>query len=547
MYDAATMTTTGEELIGGQLGRYRIVDLIGRGGMAFVYQGVLDGPLGFSRPVAIKQIRTDTPDSDEKLVRALVNEARLGGQLSHPNVVDVLEFGELSGSFYIVMEYVDGLPLSSVLARCRERDVTLPHKVVLEILAHVAGGLAYAHELPDADGNTVGLIHRDLKPANILISRSGTAMVADFGLAKSDTNLFQSTSVEVKGTPAYMSPEQVTCKPLAPASDLFSLGAIVYEMLRGEPLFAADNMLAVVHKVAQVPMVEELRWVHSTAPALADLVEQMVAKDPQERPASARLVAQEAQELLRGFPAQVNLADFMAWLGDEAGTADSMPSAGEYSPPTPTVEPTVTDEWETNVYRPESVTTEQQVPPRRAWIWGTLTACALLTVAAVMGWQWTRGTPPRDPAAAVTVPADGTEPATAAVDVTPAPVEAPTAGEAVDPDAAEPTPAVVDPTETAVEPVEPEDGATPTPALPGPAVSAEASLIIDCRPWCDRISVDGDEWGASPQLHRRVAVGSHDVYLRAAAGGTTSVRVEVGEDGAKVCWDFERNQRCEGI
>ncbi len=537
------MTQTGEELIGGQLGRYRIVDLIGRGGMACVYQAVLDGPLGFSRPVAIKQIRTDTPDSDEKLVRALVNEARLGGQLSHPNVVDVLEFGELSGSFYIVMEFVDGLTLSAVLARCRERGVTLPHKVALEVLAHVASGLAYAHELPDEEGNVVGLIHRDLKPANILIGRSGQAMVADFGLAKSDANLYQSTSVEVKGTPAYMSPEQVTCKALTPASDLFSLGAILYEMLRGAPLFAADNMLAVVHKVAQVPMADELGWVRSHAPLLADLLQSLVAKDPADRPASARIVAQQAQELLRGFPAQVDLADFMAWLRDEEGTADSMPSAGEYSPPTPTVEPTVTDQWQTNVYHPQSVAAEPADGGRRGpgrWWWAA--AFGFCLAASVAVWQWPRDHTERDGADAVIVSP-----------VVPTPVEIAT-GQGVDlegsttPAAGEdpvPPESTRAPNEGAVT-AEISEAATP-PEAPDAGVTADAPLIIDCRPWCDLVRVDGDEWGASPQLGRRVTVGNHDVWLRAAAGGTTAMSVDVPEGGAKVCWDFERSQRCEGV
>lgn len=536
------MTQTGEELIGGQLGRYRIVDLIGRGGMACVYQAVLDGPLGFSRPVAIKQIRTDTADSDEKLVRALINEARLGGQLSHPNVVDVLEFGELSGSFYIVMEFVDGLTLSALLARCRERGVTLPHKVALEILAHVASGLAYAHELPDDEGHVVGLIHRDLKPANILVGRSGQAMVADFGLAKSDTNLYQSTSVEVKGTPAYMSPEQVTCKPLTPASDLFSLGAILYEMLRGEPLFAADNMLAVVHKVAQVPMADELRWVRARAPLLAGLLESLIHKDPAERPASARVVAQQAQELLRGFPAQVTLGDFMAWLRDEEGTADSMPSAGEYSPPTPTVEPTVTDEWQTNVYRPETVAAEPAGGGRLALGWWLVGACALALTASVVVWQWPRARADRHGTGAAVVSP-----------VVPTPVEIATAhGVTV-----EPTRAPEDGSgdgggatseDIGAQRVSEGLGGIPTPGeAPDAAPGEDASLIIDCRPWCDQVRVDGDEWGASPQLGRRVPVGSHDVWLRAASGGTTALSVDVPAEGLKVCWDFERNQRCEGV
>jgi len=549
-------------LIGQRFGRYRIVDVIGRGGMATVYRAVLDGPLGFSRSVAIKQIRTDEETRSERFERALVNEARLGSRLGHPNLVDVLEFGQEHGSFYIVMELVEGMALGRVIERASSRDTAIPRKLCLQVLADVAAGLAYAHGFRDEDGEVVGLIHRDLKPANILVSHSGQVLIADFGLAKSDANLFQSTSIEVKGTPAYMSPEQVTCKPLTPASDLFSLGTVLYELLRGEPLFAADNVLAVVHRVSQDPMEEERRWVRSQAPEIAGLFEQLIAKDPTERPASAEVVAREARELLRGYPAEVSLSDFMDWLGDDAATADSVPDAGAYVQPTPTVEDT--QSTPSGFEDPAGLVDREPTGGLSGSRWGVGAVVTIAIAVLVAGGVWfvrshERRTSPDEP---ITAPAgdtvDAATPGAALEPGVPPAADGAREGEAEIPGAeligstfsgAE----VMDVEVVGVEVVadEAHAGGAPERATaappPTPRSTVVASLKIDCRPWCDRIEVEGEVWGESPQLKREAAVGRRELRLHAARGDEKVLEVDVQEGGTKVCWDFDRGEACEGF
>jgi serine/threonine protein kinase len=569
------MTATGDAAIGSRFGRYRIEALIGKGGMARVYRATLDGPLGFARSVAIKQIRADTDAHSDKLVHALVNEARLGARLNHPNVVDVLEFGRDDGAFFIVMELVDGRPLSDVISRCAERGSRLPLKLTLQILVDVASGVAHAHSLVDDEGQEVGLIHRDLKPANILLSRSGQAMVADFGLAKSDANLFQSTSVEVKGTPSYMSPEQVACRALTPASDLFSLGSILYEMLRGEPLFMADNMLAIVHKVAQVPMDHERFWVRQNVPLVSDLFERLIDKDPENRPTSAAQVVREASELLRGFPAEVTLADLMRWLDDEAGSRDSMPCSGDYAAPQPSgsgPDPVdsrgsteadslgdtagTTMDMETRIYRAEAedggeptVAAPTRRPAFSRPVAGLAAALIVVVVAVGIGWTVGRGGRPDDAdapdiEAAGTVAPDPGEPTPAAVLV-----PDPKALVALGVDARkDPTPAAARLDAAAPQGA---DGTTIEPPTSAPAETADApaalsTVTIDCNPWCDAIHVDGEPWGESMLFQRPITVGSHEVRLHESRGSEKILVVDVAAVGSKVCWDFDRGAPCGG-
>ena len=544
-----------------QCGRYRIVDVIGRGGMATVYRAVLDGPLGFSRSVAIKQIRTDQETRSERFERALVNEARLGSRLRHPNLVDVLEFGQEDGIFYIVMELVEGMTLAGLIHEASERQVAVPRKLCLQIVADIATGLAYAHGLRDENGKVVGLIHRDLKPGNILVSRSGQVLVADFGLAKSDANMFQSTSVEVKGTPAYMSPEQVTCRPLTPASDLFSLGTILYELLRGEPLFAADNVLAVVNRIAQDPMEQERQWVRSHAPEFVGLVERLLEKAPTDRPQSADMVAREARELLRGYPAEVSLSDFMGWIGDESASADSPPDAGVYVQPVPTVEDTVSVS-STPVAVPGSDvaarTADGRIP---LWFIG-LAVAVVLSISVLLVLRTMRA--PRNPAG----PEEPTAADLATVGPSPVAIESSgtdlddsassdgdvaggggEAGPAEDPAGVEVAVAEVFPVENVVE-IAPPNVTIESSMSAEPVVSQPigvASLKIDCRPWCDRIEVDGESWGESPQLKREAPLGRREVRLYAAKGEEKVLQVEMAEGGTKVCWDFDRGAACEGF
>ena len=528
-----------DPLIGARFGRYHVEELLGEGGMARVYRAVLRGPMGFSRAVAIKRIKTppgDDADSTRR-IQSLINEARLGGTLSHPNVVDVLEFGEDDGHFYIVMEYVDGPSLAQVLARCEERGAAVPPGLAIEILAGIARGLAYAHELADDDGEAVGLIHRDLKPANILIDSSGQAMVCDFGLAKSQANLFQSSTLEVKGTPAYMSPEQVACKPLTPASDLFSLGSILYEMLRGEPLFEADGVIQLAYQVARAEMDEPRAWVRGQLPYLAPLFDRLTARDPGDRPTSAREVERELTDLLRGFPAGASVVDLVAWSRDEAATAESLPDAVGYSLPSGSGSVETRRPAEPS---PREVSAPAPVGRRRLRIW--IAALLLVILAATVGWAM--GWYQRDEQA-VAERREAREARRAARGaVTGAEPESEAVSEAETETESEPeseSEAVSEAESESEFEAEPEAESRP------PVEKAQASLVIACIPWCDQVRVDGEGWGATPIRDRTTAVGGHEIHLRAVTGAEHTLTVELPADGAKVCWDFEREGPCEAI
>ncbi len=221
-----------------EVGRYTLHQSIGQGGMARVYRAELFGPAGFRKMVALKIMRPDGADSaDDHETAFLVREARVGGLLQHPHIVDVYELGQHEGVPYIAMELVNGPSLSEVL----RRHGPPPPAVSLCIARQVVDGLMAAHELPSTDA-IQGVVHRDLKPANILLDLRGFAKIADFGLAEMASKLRSRVRGEVYGTPAYMSPEQLRGDPLDTRSDHFAFGAVLFEIFTGDRLFRAGDV-----------------------------------------------------------------------------------------------------------------------------------------------------------------------------------------------------------------------------------------------------------------------------------------------------------------
>ena len=258
--------------------RYTLIERIATGGMGEVWRGS-DQLLG--RPVAIKMLAA-MHAGDEQFRARFRAEARYASSLSHPGITRVYDYGEESplGGPYLVMELVDGQPLSEILERYGRLD---PY-VVLDIVAQAARALDTAHR--------AGIVHRDIKPGNLLIKADGTTKITDFGIAKAnvpDVNL-TATGI-VMGTALYVSPEQATGAPLAGASDVYSLGVVAYECLAGDPPFVAEQPLAIaiMHKHDPVPPLPP-----DVPRPVADLVYQMLAKNPQDRPESARHVADRA-------------------------------------------------------------------------------------------------------------------------------------------------------------------------------------------------------------------------------------------------------------
>ena len=195
-----------------QYGPYLLIEKIGAGGMAEVFRAVRNGPQGFVRQFAIKRITPRHAESND-FVEMFCNEARLTAHLSHPNLVQVYDFGEIDGSYYLAMEYLKGRTVLSVMRSLHARRRTFPVSAVAFIARQVALGLSYAHTLRGAEGETLNLVHRDVNPSNIMLLKSGSVKVLDFGIAKSSAlTTLQTQAGLVKGKLSYAPPEQLKCR-----------------------------------------------------------------------------------------------------------------------------------------------------------------------------------------------------------------------------------------------------------------------------------------------------------------------------------------------
>ena len=301
-------------------GRYELLGLLGDGGMARVFRAELKGPRGFRKKAAVKVIRATLGGQNEQLTRALIHEARLGGLLHHPNVVETYDFGEFDGQAWIAMELVTGIGLDKLLA-IRE---PVPPPVALEITAQICAGLAHAHELAD-DDRPAPLVHRDLKPSNVMISDSGLVKVLDFGIAKA-THISGNTTETglTKGTPAYMSPEQAAGSEVDPRSDLFAVGALLYELLTGKRFFAGDTVFQIMMNVVRVEeLLKEparLEAVEAACPGAGEVVMRALRSDRADRYDNARQLEQAVRAMQGPVLAP---GPIKHWLDERKATGDS--------------------------------------------------------------------------------------------------------------------------------------------------------------------------------------------------------------------------------
>jgi len=225
------------------LGKYEIISPIASGGMATVYHARVAGPMGFEKPVAVKVLLDDAAQSEE-IIRMFIDEARLGARLSHPDIASVLDFGEVSGRYFMAMEYVDGFSLANLRKRLAGRKAMKPLDtwISVTIARRVLHALAYAHDLKNDDGSPLSIVHRDVSPQNILLDRSGNVKLCDFGIATGSYRIEETRSGMVKGKAGYMSPEQAAGRKVDARSDLYSLALTLFTMLSGEsPIRGADS------------------------------------------------------------------------------------------------------------------------------------------------------------------------------------------------------------------------------------------------------------------------------------------------------------------
>ncbi len=273
------------------VGRYALHGEMASGGMAVVHYGMLQGAVGFARPVAIKRVLPTL--ARDPVVRAMfVDEARLAARIRHPNVVPVLDVVEHAGELLLVMEYVHGESLHQLLRSARARGQRVPLRIVLAIASAVLHGLHAAHEATTETGAPLGIVHRDVSPQNIIVGVDGVARVLDFGIARAAVRLEHTAQGVVKGKLAYMAPEQLSGGQVDRRADVFAASVVVWEMLTGRRLFVSEDGGVVMIEQLLKGVVEPPSRVAPGTPRLLDaIVLHGLARAPEQRFTTAREMA----------------------------------------------------------------------------------------------------------------------------------------------------------------------------------------------------------------------------------------------------------------
>ncbi len=238
-----------------RFGKYYLLDKVAVGGMAEIFRAKSFGHSGFEKVVVIKRILSQFA-SNEDFVEMFIDEAKLSVELTHPNIVQIYDFGKIDDSFFIAMESVQGKDLRSVLRRQAERGEYMPFEVSAFIAHEMACGLDFAHKKTDHIGLPLNIVHRDISPSNVLVSYGGHVKVVDFGIAKAESASDSTESGVLKGKFQYMSPEQAMAAPIDHRSDIYSLGICLWEMLTGNRLFKRNTGLESLEAVraGEVPL-----------------------------------------------------------------------------------------------------------------------------------------------------------------------------------------------------------------------------------------------------------------------------------------------------
>jgi len=379
-----------------RFGKYLLLEKQATGGMAQLYRSKIIGVQGFEKFVAIKQILPHLAE-DAELVNSFIHEAKLAALLNHQNIVQIYDFGNLEGSYFITMEYLFGKDLRIVSNKAREADRPIPIEHALFIASRICAGLEYAHNLKDFQGKPLHIIHRDISPQNILITYEGDVKIVDFGIAKAANQSAMTQVGMIKGKVAYMSPEQAAGRPIDHRSDIFSAGILLYEMVTGSRMFKGEDTIQILAKVREAEF-EPLRSARGDLPdKLYAILDRALAKDPENRYSSGGEMQADLEEclfLLSVRPAARGLAEYMKELFKAEITAESSlmggaGQAGESQEPEP--------EEKTARTPPEKIAVAAAAEPaaKRKFPLALAAAAAAVVIAVIAGVAiWSGRTPP---------------------------------------------------------------------------------------------------------------------------------------------------------
>jgi serine/threonine protein kinase len=266
-----------------QVGKYQLIRELAVGGMAEVFLARTAGPMGFEKQLVLKRILPHMA-KDPAFIQMFLSEATLAARLSHPNIVQIFDFGESGGSYYLAMEYIDGPSLRTLLDDSLQRGAPLPPVPCARIIASACEGLAFAHGFRDpSTGQPMNIVHRDISPDNILLSRQGAVKVADFGIAKAAGQQHRTQTGMIKGKLAYMPPEQIRNLELDQRVDVYALGIVFYELVTGNRPFDATTDASLMQSILfELPMPAVLRQPDLPEP-VQKILRRALAKDRDER------------------------------------------------------------------------------------------------------------------------------------------------------------------------------------------------------------------------------------------------------------------------
>ncbi len=332
-------------------GKYLLTELIAVGGMAEVYRAKIFGASGFEKEMVVKRILPRYAQNPS-FVQMLIDEAKIAVSLSHGNIVPIYELGELEGSYYIAMEFVEGRTILDVLkdAHARRHPISWAH--CFGIAAEVCDGLAYAHTRADAAGTPLGLVHRDINPRNIVITSGGEVKILDFGIARASTKRHQTASGVIKGTPGYMSPEQMYGQTIDHRSDLFCVGIMLFELITLRRLFPVWDVaeMRLVYEAGPVPVPSTL--VPGLPKSVDDVVMRALAPRLEDRFATAADFEMALRTAIALSGTAVTASSLSKALREIGG-----PTAPRATPPAPTHAPAAA---------PSSPATQPMPQPRHA-------------------------------------------------------------------------------------------------------------------------------------------------------------------------------------
>jgi serine/threonine protein kinase len=279
-------------------GKYYLISKLAEGGMAEIFLAKQVGVEGFEKNVVVKRMLSHlsaVPD----FVAMFLDEARLASRLAHPNVVQILDLGFEGGCYFIAMEYLPGEDFSTIIRSAAKQRAYVPLNIALKVVADAAHGLHYAHTFTDSKGQALNVVHRDVSPSNVFVTYSGQVKVLDFGIAKAESRITNTTAGVVKGKYQYMAPEQAQSLPVDARADVYSLGVCLYEATCNARPFARDSDLAILNAVLK----NEYRPPRQLRPDLPVEVDQIIvkalARDADERFESAGALAAALENYLR--------------------------------------------------------------------------------------------------------------------------------------------------------------------------------------------------------------------------------------------------------